>query len=73
MRAVNPLSSTHCFVSIIIVLSDQIQDKREGGKGGGQVIGVNWTGYGLAYYDLYINVNSEIDRELGGGGATYSP
>lgn len=75
MRAVSPLSSTHCFVSIIIALSDQIQDKREGGKGGGggQVIGVNWTGYGLDYYDLYINVNSAIDRELrGGGGYVFS-
>lgn len=69
MSSVSPSSSTHCFVSIIIVLSDQIQDKREGGKGGGgQVIGVNWTGYGMDYYDLYINVNSEIDRELKGGG-----
>lgn len=35
MSSVSPSSSIHCFVSIIIVLSDQIQDKREGGKGGG--------------------------------------
>lgn len=35
MSSVSPSSSIHCFVSIKIVLSDQIQDKREGGGGSG--------------------------------------
>lgn len=42
MSSVSPSSSTHCFVSIIIVLSDQIQDKREGWRGGGGFRWLEW-------------------------------
>lgn len=52
MSSVSPSSSTHCFVSIIIVLSDQIQDKREGGKGGG----VRWLEWIEQVMDWIITI-----------------